>query len=135
MPPLPSTFAFSFAPSYRGPARVFGIREADALVTVSDDDLTARFGRWHVRTPLANIVRVDITGPYAYLKTVGPAHLGFTDRGLTFASNGYRGVLLEFAQPIRGIDPRGLIKHPNLTLTVADYRGLAQLLEERLGQR
>ena len=65
-----------------------------------------------VATPLANIVEVAITGPYAFVKTAGPARLGITDRGLTFATNGQRGVLLQFAEPIRGMDPWGYCVTP-----------------------
>jgi hypothetical protein len=74
---------------------------------------------------------VEITGPYAFLKTAGPARLAITDQGLTFASNGERGVLISFAEPIRGLDPLGLVRHPELTVTVTDTDGLAAHLDER----
>ena len=61
--------------------------------------LRAHFGRWRVTTPLANISAVATTGPYAFLKTAGPARLAITDRGLTFATNGDRGVLISFHSP------------------------------------
>ena len=73
--------------------------------------------------------RVAITGPYALLKTAGPARLAITDRGLTFASNGERGVLLTFRERVPAIDPLGLIRHPELTVTVTDVEGLAAALE------
>lgn len=63
---------------------------------------------------------MSITGPYRFVKTAGPAHLSLTDRGLTFATNGDRGVCLAMVEPVRGIDLFGLLPHPNLTLTVAD---------------
>lgn len=46
-----------------------------------------------------------------------------TDRGLTFATNGERGLVLSFARPVTGIDPLGLIRHPELTLTRRRARG------------
>jgi hypothetical protein len=125
-------FAFSFAPKYRRPARFFGIRPSTAWVDVSGEKLDARFGRWRVSTPLQNITAVAITGPYAFLKTAGPARLAITDRGLTFATNGDRGVLLTFARPVRGLDPLGLLRHPELTVTVAEPDRLAALLDEHL---
>ena len=76
-----------------------------------------------------------VTGPYAFLKTAGPARLAITDRGLTFATNGDRGVLVSFRTPVRGLDPLGLLRHPELTLTVRDVDGLAALLRERAGLR
>ena len=125
-------FAFSFASRYRSAGRPFGIRPSTAWVEVGDVELDARFGPWRVRTPLQNITGVAITGPYAFFKTGGPARLAITDRGLTFATNGDRGVLLTFATPVRGLDPLGLLRHPELTVTVADTNGLATLLKRRL---
>jgi hypothetical protein len=93
--------------------------------------LTARFGPWQVQTALDNIADVSITGPYSFIKTAGPAHLSLADRGLTFATNGDRGVCLAMVGPIRGIDPFGLLRHPNLTLTVADCDGLVDSVQDR----
>ena len=136
MTPNPERFTFRFAPAYRRASLLFGVRRDRAWVDVDEHTLHARFGPWHVRTALANISAVEITGPYAFLKTAGPAHLGFTDRGLTFASNGQRGVLISFHEPIAGIEPTGKLRHPELTVTVADVEGLAALLRVRLsGQR
>jgi hypothetical protein len=56
--------------------------------------------------------------------TIGPAHLSFTDRGLTMATNGDRGVCIRFREPVAGIEPTGRIRHPGLTVTVADCDGL-----------
>ena len=54
--------------------------------------LAARFGPWRVSTQLTNVVEAVTTGPYAFLKTAGPARLAITDRGLTFATTGTEGV-------------------------------------------
>ncbi len=124
-------FPFRFAPAYRRLARLFGITPATACVEVDADTLRARFGRWRVTTPLANISAVATTGPYAFLKTAGPARLAVTDRGLTFATNGTRGVLISFRSPVRGLDPLGRLRHPELTVTVADIDGLCERLRPR----
>ena len=121
-------FRFAFDPAYRRICWLFGITENRAVLTVSGRDLTARFGPWLLSTTLDNVTSTSITGPYAYLKTAGPAHLSFSDRGLTFATNGRCGVCLEFREPVPGIDPFGLIRHPNLTVTVADTAGLIEVL-------
>jgi hypothetical protein len=97
-------------------------------VDVGDGGLDAHFGRWRVSTPLANITDVTVTGPYAFLKTAGSARLGITDRGLTFATNGDRGVCISFGTPVRGLDPLGILRHPELTVTVAEVDRLAELL-------
>jgi hypothetical protein len=100
-------------------------------VEVDDDYLAARYGPWRLRTTLANISAVAITGPYRFYRTAGPARLGITDGGLTFASNGDRGVLVSFRERIPAIDPLRLIRHPELTVTVADVNGLVNALAAR----
>jgi hypothetical protein len=132
--PDPARFDFAFADAYRRPARVFGVKPSSAWVDVGDTTLDARFGPWRVTTPLANITSVEATGPYAFLKTAGPARLAITDRGLTFATNGDRGVLISFATPVRGLDPLGLLRHPELTVTVTEVDRLVTLLNERLNR-
>lgn len=122
-------FEFAFAPSYRLPAAGFGVTPSTAWVRVDDATFDARFGPWRVRTPLANITAVAVTGPYRFAKTAGPARLAVTDRGLTFATNGRLGVRVSFQTAVRGLDPLGLIRHPELTVTVADVDQLAKLLE------
>jgi hypothetical protein len=81
-----------------------------------------------VRTPVANVAGTELTGPYRRVTTIGPAHLSLSDRGLTFATNPDAGVCLRFREPAAGIDPWGRIRHPGLTVTVADPAGLAALL-------
>jgi len=124
-------FDFSFDPTYRSLARLFGVTPATAWVEVGDERLEARFGPWRVSTPRSNVVGAVVTGPYAFWKTAGPARLAITDRGLTFATTGTRGVLITFARPVRGLDPFGLLRHPELTVTVRETDRLAALLTDR----
>lgn len=124
-------FPFRFDPAYRRFARLFGITPSRAWVEIGDRALEARFGPWRVSTGIANILAAEVTGPYAFLKTIGPARLAVSDRGLTFASNGDRGVLITFRTPIPGLEPLGLLRHPELTVTVTDVEGLAALVRER----
>lgn len=116
-------FAFRWARAYRIAALPFGVTPRNAVVTVEGDLVTARFGLWRAQTSLSNIASVIRSGPYSFPKTAGPAHLSFTDNGLTFATNGERGVCLKLHEPIRGLDPLGVLKHPGLTLTVDDIDG------------
>jgi hypothetical protein len=127
-------FPFRFDPLYRTAARPFGVTPDRAWVTVDGGELEARFGPWHVRTPLSNVSGAEITGPYAFVKTAGPARLAVTDRGLTFATNGDRGVRISFASPVRGIDPFGVIRHPELTVTVEDVEALVLVLSDTAGE-
>jgi hypothetical protein len=121
-------FPFRFAPAYQRLARPFGVTQERAWVDLNDDEFEARYGPWRVRTPLSNISDAEATGPYSFLKTAGPARLAITDRGLTFASNGDRGVCVTFDSPVTGIDRAGRIHHPELTVTVLDVDGLIAAL-------
>lgn len=121
-------FAFRFVLAYRVAGFPFGVTPGRAWAAVADGRLDVRFGPWRVRTPLANVAGAEVTGPYAFLKTAGPAHLAITDRGLTFATNGRRGVCLRFREPVAGIEPFGVIRHPTLTLTLADIEGFLRAL-------
>ena len=126
-------FRFEFARNYRLPALAFGVHDATASVTLTDTVFLARFGLWQVRTPLTNIASTEFTGPFAYPKTVGPAHLTFSNRGLTFATTGRQGLLIRFHEPVRGLDPWGKLRHPDLTVTVEDREALAVAVQPGLG--
>jgi hypothetical protein len=129
-------FDFAFAPTYRRLSWPLRVTPETAWVEVRDDEFfEARFGPWRVRTPLTNVTDAEVTGPYAFWKTAGPARLAITDRGLTFATNGDRGVLIRFENPVRGLDPLGIVRHRELTVTVADVEGLADLLRTQGGPR
>ncbi len=130
--PAPQRFSFDFDPRYARAARVFGITSENALVEVGDGRLDARYGRWHVRTELENVASAEITGPYLLIKTAGPPRLGVTDLGLTFASNGRRGVLIRFRRRVPGIEPRGIVRHGELTVTVAEPEALVATLQSAM---
>lgn len=123
-------FAFRFAATYRLAALLFGVTPRTARVRVDDTMLRIKFGPWRVRTPLANVVSTTRTGPYSLIKTMGPAHLSFSDRGMTCATNSQQGLCIRFAEPVRGLDPLGLLRHPAVTVTVADCDSLAWALDQ-----
>lgn len=122
------TFDFSFDPLYQAVALLFGITPGRSSVAVEEGKLLARFGLWSVSTDVANVEGTEITGPYRTLTTIGPAHLSLADRGLTFASNPRQGLCIRFREPVPGIEPTGRVRHPGLTVTVADVEGLAAAL-------
>lgn len=128
-------YNFDFDPRYARVARRLGITPATAWVEVGDDLLRARYGHARLCTELANVRAVAITGPYRFFKTAGPARLGVTDLGLTFASNGRRGVLISFHRRVPGIEPLGLLRHGELTVTVEDPEALAARLRAECGLR
>jgi hypothetical protein len=127
--PAIQRFQFAFDPRYERAAHPFGIRPDNAWVEAGDGLLEARYGRWRVRTGLENVSSVRITGPYRFIKTAGPPRLGVTDLGLTFASNGRRGVLICFRRRVAGIDRLGIVRHGELTVTVAEPEELVDVLQ------
>lgn len=128
-PLMSERFDFAFAASYRRPARLFGITPARAFVTVSETELQVRFGAWHLVSRLSNVTGAEMTGGFRWLKTAGPPHLSFGDRGVTFATNGERALCVSFRRPVLGIDPTGMLRHPGATLTVRDPLALQTAIE------
>ncbi len=121
-------FAFAWEPRYRFAALPFGLAPGLTWVEVTSSELHVHFGLWKLRSALSNITDVEVSGGYAFHKTAGPPHLSFSDRGITFATNGREGLCVSFREPVPGIDPTKRIKHPGATLTVADVEGLALAL-------
>lgn len=119
-----SRFEFAFTRPYLLAGLPFGVTPRTAWVEVDDLAMRVRFGPWSLRTTLRNIDSLEESADFAFLKTAGPPHLSFADRGISFATNGDRALCLQLTQPVPGIDPAGLIKHPGVTLTVADVDGL-----------
>lgn len=126
---MSDTFDFRFTPLYQAAGAVFGIRPSTTRVEVADGMFTARFGRWQVQTEVSNITDCVATGGFQLRKTIGPPHLSFADKGLTFATNPDRGLCIKFREPVPGIDPKSRIRHPALTVTVADPVALRQAIE------
>ncbi len=88
-------------------------------VWVDDEVVTATLGPWSLSTGIANIADVEVTGPYRAWKVAG-VRLSLADRGLTFGTTTRAGVCLSFRDPVPGIEPTGLLRHPSLTVTVDD---------------
>lgn len=101
-------------------ARIFGVAPGNSAVEIDGSTLRATFGPWRVSTPLANVDDVEVQGPYHWLKVAGPARYSMKDHSLTFATTVRRGVAISFKEPIRGLDPLGVYRHPSLTVTVED---------------
>lgn len=126
--PVHERFTFAFEPVMAAAALPFGVTPLTASLDVADGELRVRFGPWSVRTSLDNVEGAEVTGPYALPKVIGPAHLSLKDGGLTFATTTRRGVCIRFRDPVSGIAPFGLLKHPALTVTVAEPEHLVEAL-------
>jgi hypothetical protein len=122
------TFDFAFDPLYEKVALAFGVTPGRCSVVVENGRMVARYGFWTVATDVDNVAGTEISGPYRRWTTIGPAHLSVADRGLTFASNPDKGLCMRFREPVGGWEPTGRLRHPGLTVTVADVEGLAAAL-------
>ena len=106
-----------------------------SYVRVDDHGFEAVYGPWRVATVWSNVVGVERTGPYRAWKVAGPARLSLADRGITMAATTAGGACLRFREPVRGIDPLGVIRHPAVTLGVDDLDGFVRIVEERIDAR
>lgn len=122
-------FEFRFDPLFRLASMPFGVTPDHARVEVDDDRFVAVFGRWRVDTELQNVIAAEVTGPYWRPKVIGPARLSLRDGGLTFATNADQGVCIQFDEPVSGLLPVPWVRHPALTVTVAEPAVLATLLD------
>ncbi|QWC84514.1 hypothetical protein KLP28_13195 [Nocardioidaceae bacterium] len=121
-----TSYDFRFSPVYLAAGLPFGITPMTSGVVLDGEGLRVRYGPWRLRTPLANITGATLTGDFAFLKTAGPPHLSFSDRGVSFTPNGDRAVCLTFRDPVAGIDPTRVIKHPGATLGIRDVEGFVR---------
>jgi hypothetical protein len=121
-------FSFDFALPERVAGWFFGVTPDTAWLVLKEDRLIARFGLWMVDTTLSNVAGAELTGPYRWPRIIGPARLSL-DRGLTFASTDRQGVCIRFREPVAGLDPLGVVRHPGLTVTVDDAPALVEVLD------
>ncbi|MFR9727645.1 hypothetical protein ACL03H_00340 [Saccharopolyspora sp. MS10] len=122
------TFPFRFAGAHRLLALAFGIAPPTAWVRVGPAEFAVRFGPWSLRTPRSNVAGTSTSGPCPLLRTAGPARMSLRDGGLICATNAEPGVRVRFAEPVPGIEPLGVLRHPAVTVTVADRERLEALL-------
>ena len=101
-------------------SRAFGVTGDSGYVSIEGDQLEIRFGPWHLVTPLDNVVGASVTGPFHWWKVIGPPHLSLKDRGVTFATSAKDGVCIQFREPVKAIDPAGVVRHPAATVTKAN---------------
>jgi len=120
-------FPFRFDPVFRGPLLALGVTPASAHVDVDDEELRVRFGPWSLVTPRSNIVTASAQGPHRWWRAVGP-RLSLSDGGVTFGTNADATTCVELREPVHGLEPLGVLRHPNISLSVEDVDRLAALL-------
>jgi hypothetical protein len=125
-------WVFAFDRAARFLLAPLGIRPATARVRVTKEVFEVDFGPWRLRTPAGNITAASVTGPYRWIKAVGP-RLSLADRGVTFGTNGREGVCILFHEPVPSLDPLRLLRHPGATVTVEEPGSLVAFLHRIRG--
>jgi hypothetical protein len=119
-------FPFAFDYPLAAPLVGLGITPFTAHVDLSRDGwFGVRFGPWRLRTPVANLGAAHITGPYHALRVLGP-RISLADRGVTFGTNTRQGLCIELREPVAAALPKGLVRHPGVTVTVRDPERLRE---------
>ena len=118
-------FPFHIGNRSRPVLLLFGVRTGNAYLQI-DSDLDVQFGRFHFSTPLANVVRWRIEGPWLWVTAIG-VRMSVRHRDVSFDSTHRGGVRLDFREPVRW----GPINVPAVYVTVEDMDGLAAELARR----
>ena len=103
-----------------------GVDDKDGVTIGGKGELIATFGRFKVKTTVANVDHTLVTGPHRWYTAVG-LRLSFADDGLTFGTNHRKGLSIAFVEKIPKVV--GFKKHSTLWVSVADPEGLAAAIE------
>lgn len=112
---------------YRWYLAIFGARESTAFVDVGGDQIDARFGWAKVSTPISNIERWSIEGPWNSLTALGVRRGNSSGGDITFGGSAHGGVRIDLREPERFF----MFRPPAYYLTVDDLEGLAAALAAR----
>lgn len=117
-------FLIRLGPKSRFVLRLFGVRDqTDAWLDVGPAGIEARFGAGHAATPLSNIVRWRIEGPWRWITAIG-IRMSIRHRDLSFGGSPHGGIRLDFREPVRV----GPLRPPALYASVDDLEGCAAAL-------
>lgn len=131
-PPAVEQFSFAFDARFRPMLALIGVRPGTAQVTLTAERLVARFGPWTCETSIGNVRGVCRTGPYRWFKAIGPRG-SLVDRGLTFGTTSTAGVCVLLREPVPGLAPIRWLRHPGLTLTLAEPERFVSSLRRHAG--
>ena len=113
-------FPYRFDKRWSALFLLLGVTKKDGVTITVKGELIATFGRFKVKTTLANVDHTSITGPHRWYTAVG-LRLSLADDGVTFGTNHRKGVSIAFVRKIPKII--GFRKHSMLWVSVADPEG------------
>jgi hypothetical protein len=102
---------------------LFGVRERNSYVEVTDADLDAHFGLYRITARLENISEWRIEGPWLWITAIG-LRRGIRNGDFTFGGNHNGGVVVDFREPVAW----HFFHVPRLYVTVGDLEGLGAAL-------
>src|SRR5258706_15434557 len=105
--------------------RLWTVRPDPAFAEL-DDDVDVHFGRFTIRTPVANLASWRIEGPFLWITAIGiPRSIRHGD--VSFAGSPHGGVRIDFREP----GSWGRMKVPAIYVGAAELDGLAAELTRR----
>ena len=122
MDPTPRRFPIRVDRRYRWILRIFGVKPGNAYVELGEA-FEAHFGWSHVSTPVANISRWSIEGPWLAITALG-VRMSIRHRDLTFAGTPVGGVRVDVRERV----PYWRFRLPALYVTVEDLEGFGRAL-------
>ena len=109
----------------RGFVRLWTARPETSYVDLNDE-LDVRFGRFRLRTPIANIASWRIEGPFRWITAIG-LRRSVRHADVSFAGSPHGGVRIDFKERV----PWGFLRVPAIYVGVDDLDGLAAELARR----
>ena len=101
---------------------MFGVRGANAYVDLGQD-VDVRFGFFRVTTPVANVARWRIEGPWHWITAIGVRN-GIRHGDVAFDGTHTGGVRMDLREPVRF----GPLRRTAIYVTVEDLEGFAAAL-------
>jgi hypothetical protein len=105
---------------------LFGVRPETAYVDIGEE-LEARFGVGHLRTPISNVASWRIEGPWLWMTAIG-IRRGIRHGDFTFGGTHRGGVRLDFRDRVPAMR---FFRVPALYVTIADTDGFTAALTAR----
>jgi len=124
--PTVQRFPIELGPRSRPLLRLFfGVRPDSAYVDVGEE-LDARFGVGHLRTPLSNVVSWRVEGPWLWITAIG-IRRSLRHGDFTFGGTHRGGVRLDFRERVRAMG----FHVPAVYVTVEDPAAFTAALTAR----
>jgi hypothetical protein len=105
--------------------RLFGASPDTAWAEL-DGDLEIRFGRFRIRTPVSNLARWRIEGPFVWIKAIG-VRRSLRGGDVSFAGSAHGGVRIDLVERVRW----GALRVSAVWIGADDLDGLAAELLRR----